>query len=267
MARFCSLFSSSSGNCSYAGTADGGILIDVGVSAKRTAETLDCIGVDIGSVGAIFVTHEHTDHIQGIRVLASKHNIPVYASAGTLEALADNGTLNGKFPADVIPADGIEVNGMFIRPFHTPHDSRESLGFTVEMSDGNRLAIATDIGTITDEVLSNITCCQLVMLESNHDVRMLQNGPYPYFLKERILSDHGHLSNERCAETAVKLAESGTTRFILGHLSKENNFPELAIATVRLALSEAGCEIGRDVNLSIARRDGFSGLFALEDNA
>lgn len=253
MARFCSLFSSSSGNCSYAGTADGGILIDVGVSAKRTAETLDCIGVDIGSVGAIFVTHEHTDHIQGIRVLASKHNIPVYASAGTLEALADNGTLNGKFPANVIPDKGIEVNGMFIRPFHTPHDSRESLGFTVEMSDGNRLAIATDIGTITDEVLSNITCCQLVMLESNHDVRMLQNNPnYTYALKRRILSDRGHLSNEMCAKTAADLIESGTTRLILGHLSKENNMPELAYQSTYSTLCARGMEEGSDYILRVA---------------
>ncbi len=253
MARFCSLFSSSSGNCSYAGTADGGILIDVGVSAKRTAETLDCIGVDIGSVGAIFVTHEHTDHIQGIRVLASKHNIPVYASAGTLEALADNGTLNGKFPANVIPDKGIEVNGMFIRPFHTPHDSRESLGFTVEMPDGNRLAIATDIGTITDEVLSNITCCQLVMLESNHDVRMLQNNPnYTYALKRRILSDRGHLSNDMCAKTAADLIESGTTRLILGHLSKENNMPELAYQSTYSTLCARGMEEGSDYILRVA---------------
>ena len=253
MARFCSLFSSSSGNCSYAGTADGGILIDVGVSAKRTAETLDCIGVDIGSVGAIFVTHEHTDHIQGIRVLASKHNIPVYASAGTLEALADNGTLNGKFPANVIPDKGIEVNGMFIRPFHTPHDSRESLGFTVEMSDGNRLAVATDIGTITDEVLSNITSCQLVMLESNHDVRMLQNNPsYTYALKRRILSDRGHLSNDMCAKTAADLIESGTTRLILGHLSKENNMPELAYQSTYSTLCAKGMEEGSDYILRVA---------------
>lgn len=253
MARFCSLFSSSSGNCSYAGTADGGILIDVGVSAKRTAETLDCIGVDIGSVGAIFVTHEHTDHIQGIRVLASKHNIPVYASAGTLEALADNGTLNGKFPANVIPDKGIEVNGMFIRPFHTPHDSRESLGFTVEMSDGNKLAVATDIGTITDEVLSNITCCQLVMLESNHDVRMLQNNPnYTYALKRRILSDRGHLSNDMCAKTAADLIESGTTRLILGHLSKENNMPELAYQSTYSTLCARGMEEGSDYILRVA---------------
>lgn len=253
MARFCSLFSSSSGNCSYVGQPEGGILIDVGVSAKRTAETLDCIGVDIGSVGAIFVTHEHTDHIQGIRVLASKHKIPVYASAGTLEAMAESGTLNGKFPADVIPDGGIEVNGMFIRPFHTPHDSRESLGFTVETADGNRIAVATDIGTVTDEVLSNITCCQLVMLESNHDVRMLQNNPnYPYILKRRILSDRGHLSNDVCAKTAANLIESGTTRLILGHLSKENNMPELAYQSTYSALSARGMEEGSDYILRVA---------------
>ena len=253
MARFCSLFSSSKGNCSYVGQPDGGILIDVGVTAKRAAETLDCIGVDINSVGAIFVTHEHTDHIQGVRVLASKHNIPVYASAGTLEALAENGTLNGKFPVDVIPEKGIEVNGMFIRPFHTPHDSRESLGYTVETADGNRIAVATDIGKITDEVMKNITCCQLVMLESNHDVRMLQNNPnYTYMLKRRILSDVGHLSNDVCAATAADLVESGTTRLILGHLSQENNMPELAYQSTYSALCAKGMEEGSDYVLRVA---------------
>ncbi len=235
------------------GQPEGGILIDVGVSAKRTAETLDCIGVDINSVGAIFVTHEHSDHVAGIRVLAGKHKIPVYSSAGTLEAMADAGILNGKFPAEVIEEGGMEINGMFIRPFHTPHDSRESLGFTVEFADGNRAAIATDIGCVTDEVLSNIACSQLVLLESNHDVRMLQNNPnYPYILKRRILSDRGHLSNENCAKTAKTLVESGTTRLILGHLSKENNLPELAFQTTAAALSQSGMQEGSDYIMRVA---------------
>ncbi len=253
MARFCSLFSSSSGNCIYVGQPEGGILIDVGVSAKRTAETLDCIGVDINSVGAIFVTHEHSDHVAGVRVLASKHKISVYSSAGTLEAMAEGGILNGKFPAEEINKQGMEVNGMFIRPFHTPHDSRESLGYTIETADGNRIAIATDIGTITDEVLNNITCSQLVLLESNHDIRMLQNNPnYPYMLKRRILSNQGHLSNDMCAKTAQTLIESGTTRLILGHLSKENNLPELAYQTTAAALSTKGMQEGSDYILRVA---------------
>lgn len=253
MARFCSLFSSSSGNCVYAGCSEGGILIDVGVSAKRTAETLNCIGVDINSVGAIFVTHEHADHVSGIRVLASKHKIPVYSSAGTLDALAQAGVLNGKFPAQEIPMQGMEICGMHVRPFHTPHDSRESLGFTVETGDGNRMAVATDIGTVTDEVLSNIVSSHLVLLESNHDVRMLQNNPnYPYMLKRRILSDKGHLSNEVCAKTAATLIESGTTRLLLGHLSKENNLPELAYQTTSAVLNAKGMQEGVDYILRVA---------------
>ncbi len=253
MARFCSLFSSSSGNCVYVGQPDGGILIDVGVSAKRTAEALDCIGVDINSVGAIFVTHEHTDHVSGVRVLAGKHKIPVYSSAGTLDAMADSGILSGKFPAEAIPQSGTEINGMFIRPFRTPHDSRESLGYTIELADGNRIAIATDIGCVTDEVMNNITCCNLVLLESNHDVRMLQNNPvYPYMLKRRILSDRGHLSNEVCAKTAEALVASGTTRLFLGHLSKENNMPELAYQTTASALSRCGMQEGSDYILRVA---------------
>lgn len=253
MARFCSLFSSSSGNCIYVGQPEGGILIDVGVSAKRTAETLDCIGVDIRSVGAIFVTHEHSDHVAGIRVLAGKHKIPVYSSAGTLDAMAQSGILTGKFPTEEISMQGMEVCGMHIRPFHTPHDSRESLGFTIETADGNRVAIATDIGTVNDEVLQNIACSQLVLLESNHDIRMLQNNPnYPYMLKRRILSDKGHLSNEVAAKTAATLVESGTTRLFLGHLSKENNLPELAYQTTAAALSAKGMQEGSDYILRVA---------------
>ena len=145
MARFCSLFSSSSGNCIYVGQPEGGILIDVGVSAKRTAETLYCIGVDIRSVGAIFVTHEHSDHVAGIRVLAGKHKIPVYSSAGTLDAMAQSGILTGKFPTEEISMQGMEVCGMHIRPFHTPHDSRESLGFTIETADISSVPIAPTI--------------------------------------------------------------------------------------------------------------------------
>ncbi|HBL40479.1 MAG TPA: MBL fold metallo-hydrolase [Ruminococcaceae bacterium] len=253
MARFCSLFSSSSGNSVYIGHPNGGILIDIGVSAKRTAEALNCVGASIESIGAVFVTHEHCDHIAGVRVFAGKHQTTVYASQGTLEGMESTGALNGKYPSEVMPESGVEVNGMFVRAFHTPHDSRESLGYTVEMPDGNRIGIATDIGVVTDEIMQNLLGCQLVLLESNHDVRMLQCNPnYPYILKRRILSDHGHLCNEACAEAAVKLVQSGTTRLLLGHLSKENNMPQLAYQCTNAALSRCGMEEGSDYLLRVA---------------
>lgn len=252
MAKFCSLFSSSSGNSTYIGTSQGGILIDVGVSAKKTADALKNIGISPDSIAAIFVTHEHNDHINGVRVFAERHGTKVYASSGTLAGMEDAGAITGKMSVDVIPYEGTEAGGVFVRPFRTPHDSRESTGFTIVTPDSKRLAVATDIGEVTDTVMNAIYGCDLVLLESNHDVGMLRNGPYPYFLKERILSNHGHLSNESCAETAVKLMESGTTRFVLGHLSKENNIPALAFETTRAAMRMAGAVENIDYLLSVA---------------
>lgn len=256
MARFYPLFSSSSGNCTYIGGASGGILIDAGVSAKRIVKTLTDIGADIHSIGAIFITHEHTDHINGLKVLAGRYGIDVYTSAGTLLALGESDTLTPRYAARPIPAGGIEVCGMHVRSFATSHDSRESVGYVIMTADGRRIAVATDTGVVTPEAREALDGCDLVMLESNHDIRMLENGPYPYYLKRRILSDKGHLSNDCCAETVKDLLESGTTRFILGHLSKENNFPRLAYITARAALCSAGAEEGRDFELFVAGDNG-----------
>lgn len=252
MTEFCSLFSSSSGNCTYIGNRESGILVDVGVSAKRTEAALHDIGVDPSKIRGIFVTHEHSDHINGIKVFAGRYGINVYASLGTLEGMNELNTFNGKFEPYIIPKSGFELEGFYIRPFKTPHDSRESCGYSVLMPDGKRISIATDIGKMTDEILTSIHGSDLVLLESNHDVRMLQTGPYPYYLKKRILSDHGHLSNEICADTAVKLLESGTTHFVLGHLSKENNIPSLAYEATHSAMTIAGAAEGTDYKLSVA---------------
>lgn len=252
MARFCSLYSSSSGNCTYIGSSRGGILIDIGVSAKRTAEALNEIGVDPSEIGGIFVTHEHWDHVNGVRVFAQRHGIKIYASEGTLAGMEEAGVLTEKMSADVIPYSGIEVCGMQIKPFRTPHDTTESTGFSIVTPDCKRISIATDIGCITENLMDAVNGCDLILLESNHDVRMLQMGSYPRSLKQRILSDRGHLSNEKCAETAVKLAESGTTRFVLGHLSKENNLPSLAYETTRAAMRMAGLTENLDYILSVA---------------
>ena len=252
MARFCPLFSSSSGNCTYIGGSGGGILIDAGCSAKQTELALASIGVRPESLGALFITHEHTDHIKGIKVFAARYNLPVYASKGTLAALREGNALAPSTEGAVIPASGVEVNGMFIRPFRTPHDSRESTGYTVLTADSKRVAVATDMGKITDEIMNVLYGCDLVLLESNHDINMLRTGPYPYYLKQRILSDYGHLSNDLCAETAAALLEGGTTRFFLGHLSKENNFPDLALQTTRAAMTVAGARENVDYLLSVA---------------
>lgn len=251
MARFSSLFSSSSGNCSYIGSANGGILIDAGVSAKQIKLKLDCIGVDPVNIGAIFITHEHSDHVRGLRVFASKHNIPVFATQGTVDALISSGVANGSFEINPIDCNGTEISGQFIRPFKTSHDSAESCGYVVTTTDDRKIALATDTGYITDETKEAVRGCDLILAESNHDIGMLRNGIYPYLLKRRILSDVGHLSNIDCSKFVTELVQNGTTRVLLGHLSKENNIPELAFQTSKSALDCAGAVQFKDYILKV----------------
>ena len=252
MARYCPLFSGSSGNCAYIGTPESGILIDAGVSAKRIETALRQREVDPCSIAAIFVTHEHSDHVCGLKILTKRYGIPVFASPGTLEALLEADALSGAY--DAIPEEGMEAAGMWVEAFRTSHDSRESLGYRVCTPDDRRLAVATDMGYMSDTVRFALSGCDLVQIESNHDVRMLENGPYPYYLKRRILADTGHLSNELCAASLPGLAESGTTRFYLAHLSKDNNTPEVAYITSQAALNQAGMKEGQDYLLRVAPR-------------
>lgn len=252
MARFCSLFSSSSGNCTYIGSSGGGVLIDAGVSAKQISLKLDCIDVRPEDINAIFVTHEHADHVSGLRAFASKYKVPVYATAGTVSALEKSGIANGKFEISVIPENGLECAGQFVKAFKTSHDSAESCGYTVTTSDDRKIAVATDTGVVTDTIKAAVDGCDLILAESNHDIGMLRNGSYPYMLKRRILSEVGHLSNVACGEFVTELIKNGTTRFILGHLSKENNMPELAFQTSKAALDCAGAVQFRDYILKVA---------------
>ncbi len=252
MARFSPLFSSSSGNSMYIAASGSSILIDAGMSAKQLELALRRIDADPAQLSAIFVTHEHSDHVKGLRVFAARHHIDVYASAGTLQALDEAQVLNGKFYAGVVPKSGMEAGRLFVLPFPIPHDCREGFGYVIELPGERRVAVATDMGVMTNEVMNAISGCDLVVLESNHDVRMLENGPYPYMLKRRILSDRGHLSNDACACVLEQLVGRGTTRFCLAHLSKENNIPQLARQTAVAALNEMGAQEGKDYLLQVA---------------
>ena len=221
-------------------------------AAKRIETALRQREVDPCSIAAIFVTHEHSDHVCGLKILTKRYGIPVFASPGTLEALLEADALSGAY--DAIPEEGMEAAGMWVEAFRTSHDSRESLGYRVCTPDDRRLAVATDMGYMSDTVRFALSGCDLVQIESNHDVRMLENGPYPYYLKRRILADTGHLSNEVCAASLPGLAESGTTRFYLAHLSKDNNTPEVAYITSQAALNQAGMKEGQDYLLRVAPR-------------
>ena len=252
MARFCPLFSGSSGNSYYIGSASDGILIDVGRSAKQVLEMLSACDIDSSRVRAIFVTHEHSDHVSGLRVLASRLHIPVYASSGTLSALKKMGCVNDKVESYVVPEAGIETAGMKVSPFPIPHDSAECSGYRIDLPDGRKIALSTDLGYLSEQVRSSLVGTDLVVLESNHDVRMLENGPYPYVLKRRILSKTGHLSNDDCAAELECLVRSGSTRFVLAHLSRENNTPDLAFQTSLCSLRMSGMKQGTDFELYVA---------------
>lgn len=256
MARFCPLFSSSKGNCIAVGGADSFILIDAGVSAKRICDALRDRGLDISRLTGIFVTHEHSDHISGVRVLASKHHLPVFANRETLAELEKSGHLAGTGGGVVCPDEGMEHYGIKITPFRTCHDTVRSCGYVVHTADGRTAAVATDTGCVTKEMDTALAGCDLVYIESNHDVGMLMNGEYPPLLKQRILSPRGHLSNESCAAELQYLVSTGSSRFILGHLSQDNNTIAKARAAADSALSAMKLREGIDYTLAVAPPDG-----------
>lgn len=255
MARLCPLFSGSSGNSYYIGSRSQGVLIDAGRSARQLDGMLKLCGIDPLAIHAILITHEHTDHINGLRVFAKKYGLPVYASPGTLGALPAG--LEG---LDLRPIEG-EVNlaGMGVRPFSVSHDCAQPVGYRIHTGDDRKFCLATDLGFLSDQAKEALFGCDLVVIESNHDVEMLRNGPYPYPLKRRILSDQGHLSNAVCAEFLPQLLSTGVRRFMLAHISRENNTPALALETARCALTMAGYIGDVDYTLEAAPVENIGG--------
>ena len=229
MARIYTLFSSSKGNSIYIGSKTAGILIDDGVSFAKLKNAMELNGLSVDSIKAVFVTHEHSDHIKGLAVLTKKIKAPVFARGLTLEYLLKSGALNGEY-RDF--SDGEDVCEMRIECFPTPHDARESCGYKITFPDGRSAAVCTDLGHVTEEIEAALLGTHCVLLESNYDIEMLRNGSYPYYLKMRIFGASGHLSNADSGNFAAKLVESGTEKIILGHLSQENNRPEIAENTV-----------------------------------
>ena len=226
------LFSGSTGNCTLVTGGDTKILIDAGVSSLKLCCALDSLGVDIQDISAIFITHEHDDHIKALPVLMKNHDLPVYMTESSYLASPLKFSVNYIDPGEKITVGDIEIT-----PFPVSHDTAFCVGYTVR-SGGHTAGIMTDTGYVTDEAVYCLSGCESVLIESNHDVGMLQNGSYPYFLKKRILSERGHLSNDACAEFCSFLHEKGTESFILAHLSRENNTPTKAIECARLALGD-----------------------------
>lgn len=252
MARICPLFSGSTGNSTYLGYKDTGILIDVGMSCKSVVTALQNIDCAAEEIKAIAITHEHTDHIKGLKTFLKKSGAMLLASGETLDTLAD---------IDMIPS-GIKtvaieekcfIGDIEISRFNTSHDCKGSSGYTFLLPDSKKVSVCTDLGVVTDEVRAAITGSNVILLESNHDVEMLKRGPYPPQTKLRIMSDVGHISNNTCATEVKRLFENGTERFILGHLSLNNNTPLLAQSVSESVLMDLGAKNGKDYLLKIAR--------------
>lgn len=255
MIKFCSLFSGSSGNSLFIAAGNTKILIDAGLSGKRIIGALHSIGENPSELSAILVSHEHSDHTRGVGIVSRKFDVPIYANESTWGMMEKEiGPVDARNRLYFNTGTDFEIGSILVKAFSIPHDASEPVGFNFCFKD-KKITTATDIGHITKELVNNFYMSDLILLESNHDVEMLKVGPYPYYLKKRILGDRGHLSNEMAAKVIAHLAENGTKRFLLGHLSKENNFPELAYQTAYNALTEKKICVGSDIMLEVALRD------------
>lgn len=264
--RFVSIASGSSGNCIYVGTESTHILVDAGISNKRIEQGLNEIGLKGSDLDGIVITHEHSDHVKGLGILARKHGVPIYATEETLEEIGEMKYL-GEYPRElfhpVLPDVEFKVGDMEIKPFSIDHDAANPVAYRVK---GGRksVAVATDMGHFDQYIIEHLQGLDALLLESNHDVRMLETGPYPYYLKRRILSDHGHLSNDNAGRLLNYILHDDMKHIFLGHLSKENNYEELARETVKLEIDQGDHGYkARDFSISVARRDMMSEIITL----
>lgn len=252
MFQFCSLFSGSSGNCSFVQTDTTKILIDAGESAKKIVDSLSSIDVDPSSIDAILITHEHSDHVKGIGVFSKKFDIPVYANIETWNGMRKQQEKLEEKNIKTFSFNKFSIGDIIINPFSIPHDAANPCGFNLYHED-KKISIATDIGHMNKDVINNLTNSNFLLLEANYEPEILRCSSYPYLLKERIKGPKGHLSNSDAGKTISYLVDLGLKNVMLGHLSKENNFPELAYKTVVEELIERNIS-ENSLHLSVANR-------------
>lgn len=255
--RLCSIASGSSGNCIYVGSDATHLLVDCGISGKKTETGLNSLGLTGYDIDGILVTHEHSDHIAGLGVLCRKYEIPIFATKGTIQAILKNGGKNAPEPSlfHEIEADSkLIIKDLAVSPMRISHDAAEPVAYRIGYG-GKRVAVCTDLGVYNDYTVECLKGMDALLLEANHDINMLQVGPYPYYLKQRILGDRGHLSNENSGRLLCRILHDNLKSVMLGHLSKENNMPELAYESVRMEITLGDCPYtAEDFPISVALR-------------
>lgn len=256
--NLCSIASGSSGNCVFVGTEKTSLLVDVGISARQAEKGLHTLERSGAEMDGILITHEHSDHIRGIGVMARKFGIPIYATRGTLNAVrccSSLGAIDSALFREISADQPFSVGDICVTPFEISHDAAQPVAYRMDCGCKS-VAVVTDLGEYTDYTVSHLQNLDAVLLEANHDVRMLQAGVYPYYLKRRILGSHGHLSNENAGRLLCRILHDNLKSVFLGHLSKENNYDALAYEAVcaEVTLGDNPYCAG-DFNISVARRD------------
>lgn len=267
MLNFISFGSGSSGNCYYLYTQNSGLLIDVGVGTRSLKKAFHDYGLRfVDGFDGILVTHDHADHIKSVGSLSKKFNLPVYATETVHAGMDRNYCMRCKLAHSnrmkVVKGQSFNVGDFSITPFNVPHDSSDNVGYLIE-ADGVVFCLLTDVGTITDEMKSIISRANYLVIEANYDPQMLETGPYPRYLKDRIKNGHGHLSNTQCAQALAENFTHTLKHVWLCHLSPENNKPELALNTISQTLEMTGIRVGEDVKVEVLRRTLPTGIFSL----
>ena len=264
--RLCSFASGSSGNCIYVGDDSTHLLVDAGISKKKIEAGLTALGVKGEEITGILITHEHVDHIQGLGVFSRKYEVPIYATKGTIDGIRRCNNL-GKMPDGILHEihtdEDFTLGDITVHPFQISHDANEPSGYRM-MNDKKAVAVATDLGKYDDYIVENLKNLNAIVLEANHDIHMLEVGPYPYPLKRRVMGDKGHLSNELSGRLLCDILHENLEYVVLGHLSKENNYEELAYETVKLEVTMGDNPYkGEDIPMMVAKRDTISKIITL----
>ncbi len=253
MSRICPLFSGSSANSTYISSDNKVILIDCGPSFNMLNNALTTSGVSLDTIKAVAITHTHSDHINGLKPFLNHVKVPLIATKDTVNTLVSKNLIPKGTEIIITEHKPFEISGFVINSFKTSHDADGSCGYTVTLNDSTKVSVSTDLGYISEEVRNAILGSDTVLIESNHDIDKLKKGPYPPYLKMRILSDKGHLSNNACAAVLPELLNSGTKRIILGHLSRNNNTPLLAHKAAVASLLDIGAKENEDYILRVAK--------------